>query len=65
MIGTLRNGMKTTPRIEWMKTQEPNLAEYREELSRVSKQELTQVKNPKEDVDAASNAPLIFACGRS
>lgn len=46
-----------------MKTWEPNLAHYREELSQVTETELAQVKKLREDADAAFKASLFCECG--
>jgi hypothetical protein len=63
MIRIIENGMQTTPRNEWMKTWEPNLARYREELSQVTEAELARVKKLREEADAAFEASLVCGCG--
>lgn len=63
MFNLIDRQMRAQPREKWFKSWEPDLARYREELDRVSPEELASIKSIRAEVNAAYDASLVCDCG--
>lgn len=63
LIHIVESQMKERPKEEWLETWEPDLAELRERLSQVPKEELDHVKRVRDEVNAKYEASLVCECG--